>query len=592
MGPTGRRLSATGATLLGAGALAFGVAAPPERCPDLTVGETTAAAAAAVDWMVTNQHADGTWLYEYDRSTDTVSDDYNVVRHAGVMMSLYQAAARGFDGALDSADRGLEWAMDHLVEQDGWIGMTDSDTVQAGSNALLLAGLAERREMTGDGTHDELMAGLARFVADQTEATGALLAYYDLGPGRPRAGTYSIYYTGEAQWALARMHLAFPGDGWDAVADRMLHYMATVRDDAEEVWPPLADHWAGYGLAATAAYPERPAGAPLTEAELDFVRRQGGLIGQRVRSISQRFGPWGVAVRGTFTPRGGGYGVFGEGLTGLWRASLLDARLEPERGTLAARAECIAGLAVEAQVTAEEAAEYPDPTKVAGAWFVGETTRMDDQQHAVSALMMTIPILEVSPDTIPDSIHPAPMWLLWLLVVVAAVNPVRVALGAPGGPLRTRVVAAGAAVGGLGLLVVGALSGPLLDALDVSRPAMRLAGASLCLLSAAIDLARPRPDGDGALTGARAALVPIAVPLVFRPAVAIAGLSVVADHSLGFYAVVVLVVVVTSAAASLLPPVSDAGTARGRVVLAVIRLLAAVAFAGSALLIADSVFDL
>jgi hypothetical protein len=360
--PTGRRLAATAGVLLGAGALAFVVAAPPERCPDITVEETRAAATAAVDWLVDNQNPDGTWLYEYDRSTDTVLDDYNEVRHAGVMTSLYQAAARGYEGALESADLGLEWALAHLVERDEWIGMTDSSSVQAGSNALLLAGLAERRELTGDPSFDELMAGLARFITDQTETSGALLAYYDLGPDRPRADTYSIYYTGEAQWALARMHLAFPEDGWGDVADRMLHYMATVRDDVEEVWPPLADHWAGYGLATTASYPERPAGEPLTDAELDFVRRQGGLIGQRVRSISQRFGPWGVVVRGTFTPRGGGYGVFGEGLTGLWRASLLDDRLEPERGTLAERAVCIAGLAIEAQVTAAEAADHPDPT--------------------------------------------------------------------------------------------------------------------------------------------------------------------------------------------------------------------------------------
>ena len=43
---------------------------------------------------------------------------------------------------------------------------------------------------------------------------------------------------------------------------------------------------------------ERTVRQPLTDDELAFVRRQGGLIGQRVRSISQRFGPWGELVRG------------------------------------------------------------------------------------------------------------------------------------------------------------------------------------------------------------------------------------------------------------------------------------------------------
>jgi small neutral amino acid transporter SnatA (MarC family) len=587
VGPIGRRLSGTAAVTLGAGALAFGVAAPPERCPEIDAASTRSAAEAAVGWLVDNQLDDGRYLYEYDRTTDTVSDDYNVVRHAGVMSSLYQAAARGFDGALESADRGLAWAQDRLVERHDWISMTDSDRLQAGTNALLVAALAERRELTGDASYDDLMIGLSTFIVEQTEPSGALLAYYDLDTDAPRPSTYSIYYTGEAQWALARMHLAFPDGAWDEPADRMLHYMATVRDDAEQVWPPLADHWAGYGLASTAARPDRPAGTPLTDAELDFVRRQGGLIGQRVRSISQRFGPWGVAVRGTFTPRGGGYGVFGEGLTGLWRAASADERLAPERATLAERAVCIAGLAIDAQVTADEAAADPDPVKSAGAWFIDGTTRMDDQQHAVSALMMTIPILEATPDTVPDSIHPAPMWLVWLVVAIAVINPFRVALGVPHRDdrrERIRSAAIGTTTGAVALLAVGACSGAMLDLLDVSRPAMRLAGASLCLLTAGIDLARPRPGDDEALPGSRAAIVPIAVPLVFRPALAVAGFSVVADHSLGFYALALALAIGTTTAAAALAN-------RAATVIAA-RFLAATAFAGSALLIAHSVFDL
>lgn len=589
MTSAGRQLIATVAITLGAGALIAGVAAPPERCPDITADDTRAAAAAAVGWIVDNQRPDGTWLYEYDRATDTVIDDYNEVRHAGLISALYQAGARGFDGAQQSADDGLEWAIDHLVERHGWIGMTDSNSVQTGSNALLLAALAERRTATGDDSYDELMAGLARFITEQTEPSGALLAYYDLGPDQPRAKTYSIYYTGEAQWALARMHLLFPDAGWGEPADRMLHYMATARDDAEDLWPPLADHWAGYGVATTAAYPERPALEPLTDAELDFVRRQGGLMGQRVRSIAQRFGPWGVFVRGTFTPRGGGYGVFGEGLTGLWRASLLDERLSPERDTLGERATCITGLAVEAQASTDEAADYPDPTKVAGAWFIDDVTRMDDQQHALSALLMTIPILESTPAP-TGAVHPAPIWLLWLLVVIATLNPLRVALGTPGrADLRWRTTALGAIVAAVPLLAIGALSGWMIDLLDTSRPALRLGAASLCLLSAGIDVVRPDPDETVSLPGWRSAFVPVAIPLAFRPAIVIAGLSVVTDHSVPFYGLALAVFVAGATASAIVLPADAFGR---RIMVAATRMVAAVAFVASVLLIVDAVFDL
>ncbi len=398
-------LVATAATTLGAGALIFGVAAPPEHCPTVSTGEVMTAATAATGWIVDNQQPDGRFLYEYDRGDDVDIDDYNIVRHAGVMMSLYQAGARGIEGATESADRSLEWALDQVVERQDWAGVTTSNTLQAGTNALLLAALVERREYTGDDTYDDFMDQLGRFLTSQVEDTGALLAYYDLGPDRPRADTYSIYYTGEAYWALGRMHRLEPDTGWGAVADRMGDYLATSRDVTEDIWPPLADHWSGYGLAEAAAFPDREPGTPLTDAEIEFVRRQGGLIGQRVRSISQRFGPWGVAVRGTFTPRGGGYGVFGEGLAGLWRAAQLDDRLAPERDALGERVACIVGLAIDAQADADEANAYADPLKVEGAWFIDDITRMDDQQHALSALLFAIPILEVA-DTTPEGSAP------------------------------------------------------------------------------------------------------------------------------------------------------------------------------------------
>ena len=589
MNVVGRRLAGLLGVTLGASVLMFGAGAPPENCPDLTTASLGAAATSAAGWIIDNQHPDGTWLYEYDRVRDRASDDYNIVRHAGVMMSLYQAGSRGIDGALDSADRGLAWALDNVVERDDWAAVTTTDTVQAGTNALLLAGLVERRSATGDETYDGFMADLARFLDRQVEPSGALLAYYDLGPDRARPDTYSIYYTGEAYWALARLHRIDPTAGWGATADRMGRYMATVRDDVEDVWPPLADHWSGYGLAETAAFPERPEGEPLTEEEVEFVRRQGDLMGQRVRSISQRFGPWGVAVRGTFTPRGGGYGVFGEGLAGLWRAAELDERLIDERAPLGERALCISGLAVEAQTDRDDAAAYADPGKVEGAWFIDDVTRMDDQQHALSALLLTMPILEAAPF---DTGHPAPAAWLWILVVLGTINPVRAAFSMPrNGTLgrRTSLATIGGVLGALVLLAAGAGSGWVIDLVGTSEPAMRLAAGSLCLLSAAIDIGRRPTTDEPALDGLRAAIMPVAIPLFIRPAMLLAGLSVVADRGLGVYALglgsAVVVLVALSAA--------EVGADPERPLMVWIgRVLSFVAVAGAVLLIADAVFDI
>ena len=324
---------------LAAGAvLAFGAIAPPEHCPQPTDASIQKAATDSTNWFVRNQRRDGTWLYEYDRATGQPADDYNLVRHAGAVMGLYAAASAGIPGALESADRGLAWARDHLIEHDGWTALADQGSgVPTGGAALLAAGLAERRILTGDTSNDDLLRALGRFMAAMTLPDGAVIAQFDPVTMEPDAASRSKYYTGEAYWAMARLHRLFPHDGFGAVADRIGNYLATERDDVEDHWPPVPDHWVAYGLAETVHFPERDPTHPLTDAELAYARRQAGIFGTQVRWVSQQAGPWGVAVRGTHVPRGGGYGVVGEALTGLWRVAEADSRMADLRAQIAAR---------------------------------------------------------------------------------------------------------------------------------------------------------------------------------------------------------------------------------------------------------------
>ena len=555
-----RRVALAGLALLGVSLVAFGWGAPPERCPDVTSVELQVAASEAVDWFARNQEGDGTWLYQYDAGSDEVVDDYNVVRHAGAVMGLYQAAGAAIPGALETADRGFAWAEDHLVERDDWAALSHQGRTATGATALLVSGLVERRAATGDERYDDLLADLGRFLAAQTEPSGAVLANYSLRSEAPEPGVYSAYFTGETYWAFARLHGLDPGAGWGALADRVGAYLTTRRDDVEDHWPPIPDHWAAYGLAETVRFADRPADAPLTEDEVAYAEDQAGYFGAQVRWVAQRHGPWGALARTPHVPRGGGYGVVGEALTGLWSVSQAEPRLADLREPLAERALCIAGLAVEQQVDAAEAAGYPDPGRARGAWFRDGETRMDDQQHALSALLRTQPIVTATAAEAADEDgtdgpgSPAPDAVLWAVALVAALNPVRAALAVPrGGPSPVRIAALGGAVGALVVLVLALAGSLLLDALDVSDPAFRIAAGAVAAIAGALDLARRPPSAEPALPGWRAALVPVAVPLVIRPALVLGALGASADRGPAVVVVALVVGVGVLAAAALVP---------------------------------------
>jgi small neutral amino acid transporter SnatA (MarC family) len=514
-------------------ALAFVLVAPPERCPSVGAGELRRSAQATVDWFVRNQETDGSWLYVYNADDDSTPSEYNEVRHAGVTMGLYQAAAAGLPGALRSADRGTEWALDRLLMRDGWAALEGDGRVTTGATALLVAGLVIRREATGDGRYDDVLGRLGRFLLAQAEPSGAVLASYDSARGAPVAGEYSKYYTGEAYWALARLHRAFPGEDWGEAADRIGSYLATSRDEVEDHWPPIPDHWAAYGQSETVEFPER-GGSPLTEREVDYARRQAELFGFQARWLGQLHGPWGGVVRGSYEPRGGWYGVVGEALTGWWLTAREEPRLADLRESIAERATCVAALAVDSQSDAEDAANAGRPERVEGAWFVDGETRMDDQQHALAGLLRTIPIVEAGEGSSSGAPgDDAPSGWLWAAALVLALNPARAAFGVPRAGRSPRTVvgvaAVGGVIGGLAVCAAAAAGGPLLEALDVSEPSFRIAAGLVAGLAGAADLFRRPPRAEPALSGWRAALIPVAIPVVARPALPVLALAAGAD---------------------------------------------------------------
>ena len=77
-----------------------------------------------------------------------------------------------------------------------------------------------------------------------------------------------------------------------------------------------------------------------------------------------------------------------EGLGALALAAERDDRLADVRPALDARVACGAGLLAERQPDRRAAAAWDSPMLVEGAWFRYDVTRMDDQQHALSGLLV------------------------------------------------------------------------------------------------------------------------------------------------------------------------------------------------------------
>ena len=375
--------------MLGAAALRLAVV-PAEVCPPLEVGALRTSIEEAAGWLERGVRDDGRYTYGYQRERDLISRDYNVTRHAGVMLSLYQLAARtGDDEALAAGEHGLRFLRANLVRRGDWAAVAEPGRdARVGASALAVAALVHRRLATGDRDADDLTRALARFLVAQQQPDGSVLGVWSGRTGRPVLGEYSKFGTGEALWALALVDRLFPGEGWDRPALRLARYVATRRDDVEGYVLTFPDHWAAYGLAELGP-------SVLGEAEISYARRLAGAFGLMSRLEAQS-GTSGLRRLFRGEPASGaGLGTIGEGVAALWRLSLVDPQLADLSGDLAERLRCRAARTVERQADAAESSSWPRPDLIRGAWFSEDDyTQMDDQQHALSALLATLPLLE------------------------------------------------------------------------------------------------------------------------------------------------------------------------------------------------------
>jgi hypothetical protein len=137
-----------------------------------------------------------------------------------------------------------------------------------------------------------------------------------------------------------------------------------------------------------ARWPGEEDGSALDDDLRAHARHLAGLESMQNRWDSQRTNSTFSRLTRGAQALGAGVGTIGEALTQLWRTPGLqtDAMNERQR--------CAVGVIVARQVTADEAARYPNPELVQGTWLHGGVTQIDDQQHSLSAILNLLQNIE------------------------------------------------------------------------------------------------------------------------------------------------------------------------------------------------------
>ena len=403
----------------------------PQVCGSTTQNVRDTAVSQAISWLSVNQNSDGTFLYRYDAEQDTDLGGYNWVRHAGTILALEQARGQGFDIANASSEAAIEVAFKHVIRmstKDSEVaGLIDGGSISTGGTALFALALMERRDATGSVQFDEDIRAMLRFLESSLKGRddGSMIVRAEANlDGQFTTEAVGLFATGQTLFALARAERLFPGEQWGDHAHQILKYLTTFKANEEGFVPDMSDHWAAYAMAEMTQWT-----TPIvyTSIELAWARKQMGMASIMVRYESQISGSGVNQLLRGHTAIGAAAGTHGEALAGWTRLALANDEFAGNVSALNERLSCNNSLLIKRQVSPEESQVYPQPSRVVGAWLSSGVTQVDDQQHAMSALLQANKVsarIAQSGGELPRR-ESVPSSLLVALLTILLLNPPR-----------------------------------------------------------------------------------------------------------------------------------------------------------------------
>lgn len=352
----------------------------------ITRDSLTEAARAGGDYLIRMQKPDGSFHYSYDPLTDkTSARSYNILRHAGTALSLFDLFARTRDGRyLDAARRALVFLKTQFRAprlRDALYVLDIDGKAKLGANGLSLLALTRQAEL--DPKSADLVSAnqLANLIIAMQRKDGSYQSYYRVQDEEPTARD-SLYYPGEAMLGLVRLYGLTHERRLIESASRGAKWLINSQRKAGAL-PP--DAWLIQALAAL----ER------IEPNKSYTAHA---IAIAQAMISDQYGEDGPAeYQGGFGP-----GVPGstpaasraEGMIAAYR--LARAMNDPRARGIAASLRASIRFQLSQQYTAANSVFLPGPARAAGGFRQSLTSarvRIDFVQHNISSLLGAAEVL-------------------------------------------------------------------------------------------------------------------------------------------------------------------------------------------------------
>lgn len=230
-------------------------------------------------YLASQVRVDGRFHYGWHPCFDRAIPAYNSLRHASSVYAMLEALeVTGNPDLGDAVDRALTCLVTDLIRHETLPGGTRAaflvdtgDEIKLGGNAVAILAIAKYVELSGDRSQIARIDALAEGILHMQDPANGSFVHVLHHPSLAVKQAYrTIYYDGEAAFALMRLHALTGEPRWLAAVEKAFgHFIAAGHAQAH-------DHWLGY--AANELTQRRPEpeyfrfGIDNVRDYLDFVR--------------------------------------------------------------------------------------------------------------------------------------------------------------------------------------------------------------------------------------------------------------------------------------------------------------------------------
>lgn len=205
------------------------------------------------EYLINCVKEDGKFIYSYNPISDNESNSYNILRHEGTTWSMIEVYNLTKNKKLkENIELAIKFVVNNSVkykdDNTAYIIENKNNEIKLGANGIGILMFIEYMEVFNTDEYEDLVIKLGNGMLDMQNDDGSYYHVYRYPEFDKYEKYRTVYYDGEATFALAKLYGFTKDEKWLSAAENSLEYFY------DNNYEKYKDHWIEYAINEVTKY--------------------------------------------------------------------------------------------------------------------------------------------------------------------------------------------------------------------------------------------------------------------------------------------------------------------------------------------------